>query len=108
MTRGGNGSSISDAPHRLIPMHMLMRVQVLGRPGRQPLNFGKLFFNVHFYSPLVLSRRDFVEQHRIQGATDLLTWSDLGTNTAASNGTFQFEDATATGFARRFYRLVTP
>ena len=45
---------------------------------------------------------------RIQGATDLHTWSDLGTNTAASNVAFQFEDATATGFARRFYRLVTP
>ena len=45
-------------------MHMLMRVQVLGRPARQPLKFGKLFFNFRFYPPHVLSRRDFVEQHR--------------------------------------------
>jgi hypothetical protein len=33
------------------------------------------------------------QKHRIQGAPDLHTWADLGTNIlAAPNGTFQFED----------------
>ncbi len=45
---------------------------------------------------------------RIQGAADLHTWSDLGTTNAAGDGTFQFEDTTAPGSGRRFYRLVTP
>ena len=46
--------------------------------------------------------------HRIQGAADLHIWSNLGTNTASSNGTFQFEDTNTAGVGHRFYRLVTP
>ena len=44
-------------------MHMLVRVQMIGRPARQPLKFGKLFFNFHLYPPLVISRHVFVAQH---------------------------------------------
>jgi len=47
-------------------------------------------------------------QHRIQGAPDLHTWTDLGTNTAVPDGTVRFEDANTAGVVHRFYRLVTP
>jgi hypothetical protein len=46
--------------------------------------------------------------HRIQGSTDLANWSTLGSRTASVDSTFQFEDTTAPGNVRRFYRLVTP
>ncbi|PWU13710.1 MAG: hypothetical protein C5B50_18780 [Verrucomicrobia bacterium] len=45
---------------------------------------------------------------RILGTTDFHTWTDLGARTVSNLGTFQFEDATAPGFAYRLYRLVTP
>ena len=46
--------------------------------------------------------------HRVQACTDLRTWTTIGTATAAANGAFQFEDASAPGFVARFYRLVVP
>ncbi|HWX20326.1 MAG TPA: LamG-like jellyroll fold domain-containing protein [Candidatus Binatia bacterium] len=45
------------------------------------------------------------------GASNLLApvaWVPLATNTADTNGLFQFTDQLATNFAQRFYRTVTP
>ena len=46
--------------------------------------------------------------YRIQASTDLLNWVDIGTVTQDSSGILQFEDNGSPGFARRFYRTVTP
>lgn len=45
------------------------------------------------------------------GASNLvppLVWLPLATNTADTNGFFNFSDALATNFPQRFYRLMTP
>jgi hypothetical protein len=47
-------------------------------------------------------------KHRIQAGTNLVNWTNLATNTAAADGTFQFEDTSAPSIRYRFYRLVTP
>jgi hypothetical protein len=35
----------------------------------------------------------------------IVAWTTLSTNTAATNGAFQFIDSQAGGFSRRFYRV---
>src|SRR5207248_2625450 len=45
-------------------------------------------------------------KHRIQAASNLVNWINLATNTAAPDGTFQFEDTSAPSIRTRFYRLV--
>ena len=44
--------------------------------------------------------------HDIQGATNLVNWSLLGTNKPPISGTFEFEDTSSRGRPYRFYRLV--
>lgn len=46
----------------------------------------------------------------IQAATNIVspTWVTIGTNTAASNGLFQFIDSGAIANPTRFYRTATP
>jgi hypothetical protein len=44
------------------------------------------------------------------GTTNLqppIGWLPLTTNTADTNGLFNFSDAQATNFSQRFYRLLT-
>jgi hypothetical protein len=43
--------------------------------------------------------------YRIQAATNLSGWTDLGTNTA-TGGSFLFVDPAASGFNSRYYRAV--
>jgi autotransporter-associated beta strand protein len=47
----------------------------------------------------------------IQAATNLtptITWTTIGTNTAGTNGLFQFNDQDSTNFANRYYRTAQP
>jgi autotransporter-associated beta strand protein len=47
----------------------------------------------------------------VQAATNLappVTWSNLSTNLADTNGAFQYIDTGATNFRQRFYRISTP
>jgi hypothetical protein len=41
-------------------------------------------------------------------AAPLNTWSNLGTPAESPAGTFQFTDAKATNYLRRFYRVTSP
>lgn len=43
----------------------------------------------------------------IEGSTDLVNWTQLGTGTAGVGGMFQFTDSNAPGFGRRYYRAVS-
>lgn len=44
----------------------------------------------------------------IYASTNLLNWQSLGTPVQVAPGVYQFTDATATNFMRRFYRLSWP
>jgi len=44
----------------------------------------------------------------IQGSTDLINWSNLGSASTDANGVLIFEDTTAAGLPRRFYRATWP
>ena len=47
----------------------------------------------------------------IQAATNLtptITWTTIGTNTAGTNGLFQFNDLNSTNFVNRYYRTAQP
>jgi hypothetical protein len=46
--------------------------------------------------------------YRIEGSTNLTVWQTVSTNTAQTNGAFQFTDGEVTNFPMRFYRTVTP
>ncbi|MDB6122378.1 MAG: hypothetical protein JWQ71_1371, partial [Pedosphaera sp.] len=46
--------------------------------------------------------------YTIQASTNMITWTNLSAATAATNGTFQFEDADAASFPIRYYRTVYP
>lgn len=46
--------------------------------------------------------------YTIQASTNLVTWTNLGTATAATNGLCQFQDTNAQSFPQRFYRVVYP
>ncbi len=46
--------------------------------------------------------------YRIEASTTLTTWQTISTNTAATNGLFQYIDGKASNFPTRFYRTVTP
>ena len=46
--------------------------------------------------------------YRVEGSTNLTSWSDLGTATALGGGAFEFIDVNAVNFQRRFYRINGP
>jgi hypothetical protein len=50
------------------------------------------------------------QSYRIQGSTTLpaISWIDLGTNFAGTNGLFEFSDPAASQYATRYYRVVHP
>jgi hypothetical protein len=50
------------------------------------------------------------QSYTVQANEDLNTanWTNIGVTTAGPNGAFQFEDALASNFTTRFYRLVQP
>jgi streptogramin lyase len=47
-------------------------------------------------------------RYAIQTSIDLTNWSPLLTVTISTNGTALFDDSSAAGFSRRFYRAVSP
>jgi hypothetical protein len=70
------------------------------------------------YSPVTLQRRTDGtvllqaqgspgENFDFQGSTDLMSWLDLGSILADSNGVAQFQDTNASNYNRRFY-VTTP
>jgi hypothetical protein len=44
----------------------------------------------------------------LEASTNLIDWSSLGASVTNTTGTVPFTDTTATGFTRRFYRVVVP
>jgi hypothetical protein len=45
--------------------------------------------------------------YRIQASTNLVTWTNLTTNNAGSNGAISFTTS-ITNFPKRFFRAITP
>lgn len=48
------------------------------------------------------------QTYTIEASADLTSWMMIGMATANENGAFQFEDADAPSFSRRFYRVLVP
>jgi hypothetical protein len=44
----------------------------------------------------------------VEGSTNLLDWEMIGLGQDRNDGSFDFEDVNAAGFANRFYRIVNP
>lgn len=49
-----------------------------------------------------------LHHHTIKASTDLVTFFNIGTVTAAADGTFTYEDSAGTAPGRRFYRVDFP
>jgi hypothetical protein len=73
-------------------------------PATQPTNTGIRIANQN----VDLAITGFPDvTYRIQASTNLQTWQDISTNTAAANGSISVTNSTA-GFTNRFFRAVTP
>jgi len=49
-----------------------------------------------------------VVTYTIQASTNLISWIQIGTTTAGTNGVFTFKDTKIINFKSRFYRVVLP
>jgi len=48
------------------------------------------------------------QAHLVQASTNLTDWETIGVANANGDGSFEFEDAGASSFNARFYRIVSP
>src|SRR6185295_1240053 len=80
-----------------------LRVQPLATMSARPAGGGSVLSSEQFRLRVSGVAGD---TYVLQATTDLVHWTSLGTNTAASDGSIEFSDADARQLPRRFYRAV--
>jgi hypothetical protein len=79
-------------------------VTVLAAPQ---VRFSSVYLNANHQFQLTLTGQPNLS-YIVQATTNLTTgnWTAISTNTAASNGSFQFIDTNSPGLPSRFYRVM--